>query len=113
MVFYGSEFFILKDEELTEERISKTIDDIIAEYQEKYFGSSNGLLASIDARWCVFYASDYTPSYFYCFTLVEFEDEKQLNHFKIKYPKLYSELRESGLAITVSDIESKLCARVA
>lgn len=113
MVFYGSEFFILKDEEITEDRISVTIDDLIKEYQEKYFGSSGGSLASVDARWCIFYASDYTPAYFYCFTLVEFKDEKQLNHFKLKYPKLYAELRASGLAITVNDIEAKLGARAA
>lgn len=113
MIFYGSEFFILKDDELTEDRISITIDDLIREYQDKYFGTSSGLLANIEARWCVFYASDYTPAYFYCFTLVEFQDEKQLNHFKLKYPKLYAELRESGLAITIKDIESKLCASAA
>ncbi len=113
MVFYGSEFFILKDEEITEDRISITIDSLIKEYQEKYFGSSEGCLANVEARWCVFYASDYTPAYFYFFTLVEFKDEKQLNHFKLKYPKLYSELRASRLVITVNDIESKLGARAA
>ena len=110
MVFYGSEFFVIKNVDVSEEQVSNTIDNIILDYQSKYFSSASGSLATVDARWCIFYSSDYTPTYFYCFTLVEFEDEKQLNHFKLKNPVLFNELKNTGLAITVGEIESRLGA---
>jgi len=113
MIFYGSEFFIFNNEDIREENISITIDNIIAEYEESYFASGGDKLATVDARWCVFYNEENKPSYFYCFTFVQFHDEKQFNYFKLKCPKFYSELRTSGLAITISDIESKLHAKLA
>ena len=108
MVFYGSEFYVLNKEDVSEEVISNTLDRLIVEYQDKYFRGSIGHLAKLDARWCIFYASDDTPKYFYCFTIVDFEDNNHLNHFKIKNPDLYQKLLESGFTIKIAEIESRI-----
>lgn len=110
MVFYGSDFYVLEKNDISEERISNTLDRLILEYQDRYFKSSNGHLAKVDARWCIFYNTDNTPKYFYCFTIVEFSNNRQLNCFKIKNPDLYQKLIESGFTIKIAEIESRLYA---
>jgi hypothetical protein len=108
MVFYGSEFYVLNHGNISEDKISDIIDVLINEYRDMYFKGNIDYLAKLDARWCIFYTPDDIPKYFYCFTIVEFEDSKHLNHFKIKNPDLYQQLIESGFTIKIKEIESRI-----
>lgn len=108
MVFYGSDFYVLNNKHLSEDMISEILDRLIVEYRVRYFSSTKSFLADLDARWCIFYSSDNTPKYFYCFTIVEFTNPTHLNHFKIKNPEMYQEMLQSGFTIKINEIESRL-----
>lgn len=108
MVFYGSDFYILNDKNISEDTISVILDRLIKEYESKYFFGNDCVLAKLDARWCIFYGSDSLPKYFYCFTIVEFNNSTYLNHFKIKNPDLYQEMLETGFTIKINEIESRV-----